>query len=345
MRYIDLRSDTATRPSPAMRQFMAEAPVGDDQICEDPTVNTLQEEVANLLGKEAAMFLPSTTMANQIACKIHTNPGDAIILEATAHPLHFEAGGLAFHSGLMVIPLPGVRGVFQAEQVAGAIRGDNPHYARVSCLSIENTHNMGGGTIWPLATQNAVCAEARRFGLHLHLDGSRLLNASVATGIPAATYAAPFDSVALCFSKGLGAPVGSCLAGSKDFVREVRRYKHLFGGAMRQAGIIAAGALFALRHNVARLAEDHANARRLAESLSAIPGIAVEVEHVDTNLVFFSVDGTGLAAEEISERLKQHGVLILPTMGHQRMRAVTHLDVSAADIDTALTAMAKVVGA
>jgi threonine aldolase len=344
MHIIDLRSDTATRPSEAMRRFMAFAPVGDEQIKEDPTVNRLQEATAELLGKEAALFLPSTTMANQIAFKVLTNPGEEILIEATAHPVHFEAGGLAFHSGLMVRLLQGVRGIFQPGQVEAAIRPDNPHHCRTTCLSIENTHNMGGGTIWPLDLLNAVCQVGRKHGLKLHLDGSRLLNASVATGIPAKAYAEPFDAVALCFSKGLGAPVGSCLAGSREFIEEARRYKHLFGGAMRQAGIIAAGALYALQHNIDRLAEDHANARKLAQGLASIPGIDIDPSEVQTNLVFFNIGNTGLTPIELSTRLREeHGVLILPTLGPGRMRAVTHLDVSAEDIDIALHAIKKVV--
>lgn len=344
MRIIDLRSDTATRPSEAMRRFMAYAPVGDEQIREDPTVNELQETTAALLGKEAALFLPSTTMANQIAFKVLTNPGDEILIEATAHPVHFEAGGLAFHSGLMVHPIEGERGLFRPEQVEAAIRPDNPHHCRTTCLSIENTHNMGGGTIWPLDLLLAVCRAGKKHGLKLHLDGSRLLNAAVATGIPAGEYAAPFDAVALCFTKGLGAPVGSCLAGSKEIIEEARRYKHLFGGAMRQAGIIAAGALYALRHNVDRLAEDHANAQKLAQGLADIPGIDIDPRHVETNLVFFNVAKTGLTPAEISRRLREeHGVLILPTLGSGRMRAVTHLDINAEDIDIALQAIKKVV--
>lgn len=345
MHVIDLRSDTATRPSEAMRCFMAEAPVGDEQRNEDPTVNALQEETAALLGMEAALFLPSTTMSNQIAFKVHTRPGDEVIMDAYAHPAHFESGGLAFHSGVTLRLVTGVRGIFQPSQILEVMPPLDPHFSRPTCLALENTHNQGGGTIWPLSLLREVCNTGRRLGLALHLDGSRLFNASVATGVPAATYASPFDSVALCFSKGLGAPVGSCLVGSKALIEEARRYKHLFGGAMRQAGIIAAGALYALRHNIHQLTQDHANARCLAEGLATIPGVSLRPENVETNIVFFDVADAGLTAAEVSQLLAKEGVLINPSMGTTRLRAVTHLDITTPDIERTLEVVRRVLDA
>ena len=338
---IDLSSDTATRPTPAMRRCIAEAAVGDEQRNEDPTVNVLQDKVAELLGKEAALFLPSSTMSNEIAFKVHTRPGDEIIMEQSSHPIHFEVGGPAFHSGAMIYPLVGHRGIFAPEQVSEAIRPDTPHFPRSRLVSLENTHNLGGGSIWPLPQLEAVCAVARRHQLALHLDGARLMNAVVASGIPAAAYAAPFDSVCLCLSKGLGAPVGSVLAGSRDFMREARRYKHLFGGAMRQAGIIAAGGVYALEHHVDRLAEDHANAQLLAEGLASLRGIALKPEDVETNIVFFDLTAAApMTAPALVERLQQAGVR-MGAMGQTRVRAVTHLDVSRQDIETTLDIMHK----
>ena len=333
---IDLSSDTATCPTPAMRRAMAEAPVGDEQKGEDPTVNLLQDMTANLLGKEMAIFLPSSTMSNEIAFKVHTRPGDEIIMEQSSHPIHFEVGGPAFHSGAMIYPIAGHRGLFQPRQLEAAIRPDAPHFPRSRLVSLENTHNLGGGAIWPIDQLEAVCATARQHGLSLHLDGARLLNAVVASGIPAARYAAPFDSVCLCLSKGLGAPVGSVLAGSQDFIREARRYKHLFGGAMRQAGIIAAGGVYALDHNIERLAEDHANAKCLAEGLSSMTGVDIRAEDVETNIIFFELTPEApVTAPIFVKRLEQRGIRMI-AMGPSRIRAVTHLDVSRQGIETAL---------
>jgi threonine aldolase len=333
---IDLSSDTATCPTQAMRRSMAEAPVGDEQKGEDPTVNLLQEKTAHLLGKEMAIFLPSSTMSNEIAFKVHTRPGDEIIMEQSSHPIHFEVGGPAFHSGAMIYPIVGHRGLFQPNQLAAVIRPDAPHFPRSRLVSLENTHNMGGGAIWPIDQLEAVCMTARQHGLFLHLDGARLLNAVVASGIPAARYAAPFDSVCLCLSKGLGAPVGSVLAGSKDFIREARRYKHLFGGAMRQAGIIAAGGVYALDHNIERLVEDHANAKLLAEALASMTGVDIRPEDVETNIVFFELTTeASVTAPVFVDRLEQRGVRMI-AMGPSRIRAVTHLDVSREGIERAL---------
>jgi threonine aldolase len=333
---IDLSSDTATCPTPAMRRFMAEAPVGDEQKGEDPTVNLLQEKTAKLLDKEMAIFLPSSTMSNEIAFKVHTRPGDEIIMEQSSHPIHFEVGGPAFHSGAMIYPIAGHRGLFQPDQLEAAIRPDAPHFPRSRLVALENTHNMGGGAIWPIEQLEEVCATARRYALSLHLDGARLLNAVVASGISAARYAAPFDSVCLCLSKGLGAPVGSVLAGSQAFIREARRYKHLFGGAMRQAGIIAAGGVYALDHHIERLVEDHANAKLLAEGLASMAGVDIRAEDVETNIVFFELTSEApVTAPIFVEQLEHRGVRMI-AMGPSRLRAVTHLDVSRQGIETAL---------
>ncbi len=339
---IDLSSDTATCPTPDMRRLMAEAPVGDEQKGEDPTVNLLQEKTADLLGKEAAIFLPSSTMSNEIAFKVHTRPGEEIIMEQSSHPIHFEAGGPAFHSGAMIWPIAGDRGLFQPAQLAAAVRADSPHFPRSRLASLENTHNMGGGSIWPIEQLKAVCATARQHHLALHLDGARLLNAVIASGISAARYAAPFDSVCLCLSKGLGAPVGSVLAGSQDFIREARRYKHLFGGAMRQAGIIAAGGVYALDHHIDRLAEDHANAQVLAEGLSSLPGIDIRTADVETNIIFFELTPeASTTAQTFIQQLQQRGVRMI-ALGPSRIRAVTHLDVSRKDIEVALDVIQSV---
>lgn len=334
---IDLSSDTATRPTPAMRAFMSAAPVGDDQRGEDPSVNALQEEAAALLGKEAALFLPSATMANQVALKTLTRPGDEVICHEHSHIRLYEGGGPAVLSGVLLTALPGARGVFTPEQVRACVRAPwDPHYAVPRVVSVENTHNYAGGCVWRPEEQAAVAAAARELGLSLHLDGSRLLNAATALGVPAAGVAAPFDTVTLCLSKGLGAPVGAILAGNRDLIGEARRWKHVFGGAMRQAGIVAAGGLYALRHHVERLRDDHENAARLAEGLAAIPGVALDPAP-ETNIVYFDVSGTGLTADAARERLLAGGVRA-SGVGPRRLRFVTHLDVPRPDIDRAVEA-------
>ena len=335
---VDLYSDTQTRPSPAMRSAMANAEVGDEQRDEDPTVTELCRTVADLLDKDAALFLPSGTMCNEIAYRTHTQPGDEIILHEWSHALHFETGAPAALSGVMLRTLSGPRGMFDADQVRGAIRGRGNHYQRSRLVSVENTTNLGGGAVWDLAVLEGVASAAREAGLATHMDGARLLNAAVASGNPAAAFASGFDSVWIDMSKGLGAPVGGVLAGSSDFIAEARRHKHQFGGAMRQAGIIAAGGLYALRHNVDRLAEDHANARRLAEGIADAPGVALDPGTVETNMVFFDVRQD---ADRVSAALLERGVRIGAT-GPNRMRAVTHLDVDADRIDRAVAAVHEV---
>lgn len=330
---IDLFSDTITKPTPEMRKFMTEAEVGDEQQKEDPTVNALVEKVCELLGKEDAVFLPSGTMCNQIAFRVYCRPGDEIIMDETAHTRHYETGGPAAHSGACMYPVRGKRGVFSVSQLEEAIRPDNNHLPRSRVVLIEQTSNLGGGSIWPIETIQSVCIAAHRHGLMCHMDGARLFNAEVATGLSAKAYSIAFDSVWVDFSKGLGAPVGAALAGSKEFIREAWRWKHQFGGAMRQAGIIAAGALYALTHHVERLAEDHENARILAEGLAQVNGI--EVEPVQTNLIFFDVSGLHVTAEAFNTLLTKKGVRV-SILGKTRARAVTHLDVSRPQVEEAL---------
>jgi threonine aldolase len=336
---IDLYSDTITKPTQGMRRFIAEAEVGDEQQKEDPSVNKLVEMVCDLLGKDDAVYLPSGTMCNQIAFRVHCRPGDEIIMDDTAHTRHYETGGPAALTGAMTYPLAGDRGIFTAAQLEAAVRSASNHLPRSRVVLVEQTSNLGGGSIWPLDAIQSVCATAHKHGILCHMDGARLLNAVAATGVKASTYAQPFDSVWIDFSKGLGAPVGAALAGSKGFIQEAWRWKHQFGGAMRQAGIIAAGAVYALNHHVERLAEDNENAQILARGLAEIKGIAVEP--VDTNLIFFDVAGTGLTAEGFSALLMAKGVRI-SVLGKTRGRAVTHLDVSREQVKEAIEIIRQV---
>jgi len=329
---VDLYSDTVTRPTADMRRFMCEAEVGDEQKMEDPTVNELCEMVADLLGKEAAVFLPSGTMCNEIALRVHARPGEEVIAHHTAHPIHFETGGPGALAGVNIRGIDGPRGQFDAAAVEAAVRPPFRHFPRSRLLWVEQTSNLGGGSVWPLARIEAVTAVARRHRLATHLDGARLLNAVVAAGVSAREYAAPFDSAWIDFTKGLGAPVGAALAGSRAFIDEAWRCKQQMGGAMRQAGIIAAAGIYALRHHVKRLAEDHGNARRLAAGLAELPGISVDPSSVETNIVFF--DTIANAAEAV-EHLLAHGVR-MGALAPRTSRAVTHLDVDAAAIDRAL---------
>jgi threonine aldolase len=335
---VDLFSDTVTRPTESMRRFMCAAEVGDEQQREDPTVNLLQDMVADLLGKEAALFLPSGTMCNQVAFAVHCRPGDEILLQELAHPLLYEVGGPSAMVGAVLRPLAGARGQFTAEQVRAAIRPPAYYMPRTRVLSVEQTSNVTGGICWSLQQIEAVCGVAHDGGLITHMDGARLLNAVVATGTSARQFAARFDSVWIDLSKGLGAPVGAVLAGTGDFIEEAWRYKQRFGGAMRQAGIIAAGGVYALRHHVDRLAQDHERARQLAQGLAELPGVAIDPERVETNIVIFDVRETGLSGDAFAERtLASHGVRF-SVLGPTTVRAVTHLDVPADGVIVALEA-------
>jgi threonine aldolase len=335
---VDLFSDTVTRPTEPMRRFMCAAEVGDEQQREDPTVNLLQDMVAELLGKEAALFLPSGTMCNQVAFAVHCRPGDEILLQELAHPLLYEVGGPSAMVGALLRPLPGPRGQFTADQVREAIRPPAYYMPRTRALSVEQTSNVTGGVCWSLERIEAVCVAAHEGGLVTHMDGARLLNAVVATGVPARQFAATFDSVWIDLSKGLGAPVGAVLAGSAAFIEEAWRYKQRFGGAMRQAGIIAAGGVFALRHHVERLAEDHDRARQLARGLAELPGIAIDPDRVETNIVIFDVRETGLSGDDFAGRtLASHGVRF-SVLGPTMVRAVTHLDLPPDAVSRALEA-------
>ena len=337
---VDLYSDTVTRPTPAMRQAMFEAEVGDEQLFDDPTVNELQRVVAELLGKEAAVFLPSGTMCNQIAIRAHCRPGDEMICHRTAHPLHFEAGGPAALAGVNARTIEGARGQYDADAVEAAIRPMWREMPRSRLLWVEQTCNLGGGSIWPLERIEAVTGVAREHGLATHLDGARLFNAVVASGVTARAYAAPFDSAWIDFSKGLGAPVGAALAGSSAFIEEAWRLKQQMGGAMRQSGFLAAAALYALRHNVDRLADDHANARRLAEAIAGLPGIEVDADGVETNLVYIELTGDRDSAEVV-DAFRKRGIR-LSALGLRTVRAVTHLDVDAAGIERAIVVAREV---
>jgi len=335
---IDLSSDTVTQPSVEMRRFMAEAPVGDEQKREDPSVNRLQEMVADLTGKEAALYVPSGTMCNAIGVKLHTQPGDKIIVERSAHIYIAETGGPGLLAGVMTALVDGERGVFTSDQVQEAVLPSGSlNNASTPLVCIENTHNRGGGRVWPLEAFQAVTATARGLGMKIHLDGARLLNAVVASGVSAAVWAAEVDTVWIDLSKGLGAPVGAVLAADAETIERARRYKQMFGGAMRQAGIIAAGGIYALEHNVERLAEDHEHARLLACGLHEIPGIELDPAEVETNIVFFDVAGTGLTAQEFNEQLQSHGArMAAGGYGSTLLRAVTHLDVSKLDVNRVL---------
>ena len=342
---IDLRSDTATRPSEGMRHAIAVALVGDEQKREDPTVNELQERVAALLGQEAAIFLPTATMANQIALKLLSHPGDVLVAEEYSHVVIYEYGGAAAHAGLMTLGLPGDRGRLTTDQVRRAAEPSTKVAdQRAAVLSLEDTHNSSGGRVWPIADLDEVVATAREVGLAAHLDGARLINAAVALGVPPSDIAARFDTVTICLSKGLGCPLGALLAGSRGLMHRAWREKHLMGGAMRQAGVVAAAGVYALDHNVERIAEDHARARSLAEALDAA-GVPVDLEQVETNFVQIDCARLGLERAEALERLQAVGVGLSTTIHPTVMRAVTHLDVSDEDIAQASELIPAALGA
>ena len=326
-----------------MRECMAAAPVGDEQLREDPTVNKLQELVAELTGKEAALFLPSGTMCNAIAFIVHTRRGEAVILDRKAHPNISEGGGPAVLAGLMMRTVEGARSVFTADQVRAEIAAGGTHISRTSMLSVENSTNLGGGKIWPLETLAELRGVVDEHDMKFHMDGARLMNAAVGSGVSAKEIASYVDTVWIDLSKGLGAPVGAVLAGPRNFIEESRLWKHRLGGAMRQAGVIAAAGVYAFEHNVERLAVDHANAKYIEAGLAGIPGIKQVNGPVETNILFFSVSETGLSVVEVGRRLLERGVRMAPYAASNVIRAVTHLDVDRADCEKAVAALREAV--
>ena len=339
---IDLRSDTVTKPTEAMRMAMARADVGDDVYGEDPTVNRLQDMAATMFAKKAALFVPSGTMANQLAIRLHTQPGQEVIVESTAHIVRYEQGAAGALAGVQLHWVVGNRGLISAEQVEAAVRPKDPHTIQTALICLENTHNSGGGTIYPLATIERIRAVAAAHGIPMHLDGARLFNAVAATTLPPASYAQHFDTLSVCLSKGLGAPVGSLLMmNDLTLLDKAKRLRRMYGGAMRQSGILAAAGIYALEHHIGRLKVDHDHAKRLARRLQQISTVRISPQDVDTNIVIFDVIGHHLTPSAIVAALKQEGVLI-NTIGGASFRAVTHLDISSASIDQACDIFARV---
>ena len=337
---INMHSDTQSQPTPGMKDAMMAAKLGDEQSMTDPTATKLSETVAELLGKEAAVLMPSGTMCNVAAIAVHCRTGDEILCDRTSHIVNAEAGALAMF-GAMVRPLEGEYGIFSPDQLAAAIRPVNRNAPRSRVVEVEQTSNAGGGTVWPLETLEAIADVAKNHELILHMDGARLMNAVVATGVAAKVQAAPFDSVWIDLSKGLGCPIGGVLAGSEDFIHEAWQWKQRLGGAMRQSGVIAAAGLYALENHVERLAEDHSNARLFAERVANLPGISVDLETVQTNMIFFDVSRSGIPAQAMQAGLAEKGVRI-SAVSATRLRAVTHLDVSNTDVEEAADAVRAV---
>jgi threonine aldolase len=339
---IDLRSDTVTKPTEAMRQAMARADVGDDVYGEDPTVNRLQDMVATMFGKKAALFVPSGTMANQLAIRLHTQPGQEVIVESKSHIVRYEQGAAGALAGVQLHWIAGVRGLISAEQVEAAVRPKEPHTIQTALICLENTHNSGGGTIYPLATIERIRAVANTHGIPMHLDGARLFNAIVATTLPPGSYAQHFETLSVCLSKGLGAPAGSLLMmNDLTLLDKARRLRRMYGGAMRQSGILAAAGIYALEHHVGRLKVDHDHAKQLARRLQQIPTVKITPQDVDTNIVIFDVIGHRLTPPAIVASLKQEGVLI-NAIGGSSFRAVTHLNISSAMTEEACEIFARV---
>lgn len=338
---IDLRSDTVTRPTQEMRRAMAAAEVGDDVFGDDPTVNALQDLAAEVMGKEAALFVPTGSMGNQVCLGALTRPGDEVVCDEGAHFLHYEGGSIAAHLGLVARPLHGDRGVLGADQVSDALRPGNEHNPRSAVVAIENTHNSAGGRVFPIDEARAVAKVCREHDVPMHLDGARIFNAQVATGVPARAWAQCADTVTFCFSKGLGAPIGSMVCSSAEVIARGRTIRKRLGGGMRQVGVLAAAARVALESGVERLADDHANARRLAAGLEGLHPDSVVPEDVATNMVYVDLRPFHHSAPEVSAALRSEGILTLGFPGHS-MRLVTHRDVSAGDVDAALEALRKV---
>ena len=341
---IDLRSDTVTQPSIAMREVMAQALVGDDVYGEDPTVNRLEEIAAILLEKEAALFVPSGVMANQLSIRVHTQPGDEVIVESTSHIIRYEGGSASSLSQVQLCGIYGDRGLLSPDQVSAAIRRSDVHNPPTTLLCLEQTHNSGGGSVYPIAKIESLTKLAREYDLNLHLDGARLFNASVATGISVAEYARGFDTVSFCLSKGLGAPVGSLIVSTRSRIAKLRRLRKVFGGAMRQAGILAAAGIYALEHNVPRLKEDHDNAKHLALLLQQIPTVFVDPDKVETNIVIFEVVSHNYSTQKLLHCFKQAGVLLNP-VGERMFRAVTHLDISVQNIEEVAQILSNTIAA
>lgn len=343
MRTVDLRSDTLTQPTDEMRRVIAGAEVGDDVFGEDPTINTLQDRVAKMLGKEAGLFVPSGTMGNQIAINVHTQPGDEVICEINSHIFNYEGGAPALLSGVQLHPLQGEAGHFTVEQVKAALRPPDHHFPHTRLVVVENTHNRAGGAIFPLEHIKSISTFAWENGLKMHCDGARLWNAHVATGIALAEYGSYFDTISLCLSKGLGAPVGSVLVGSAEDMDRAHRYRKLYGGGMRQAGILAAAGLYALEHNLRRLELDHERAKKLAECLSTFAGVSVDLDATQTNIVIAQFDPEYYTAESANVALQEMGIKAIP-FAHDKIRFVTHLNLGDADIEWTIEAFHRIFG-
>ncbi len=342
MELIDLRSDTVTKPTPAMRRAMAEAEVGDDVYGEDPTVNRLQDRAAEIFEKEAALFVPSGTMGNQICIKLHTQPGTEVVLEERSHIYNYELGMMATLSGVLPRPVRGEDGLLNWNLIAGAVHHQAPYYVTPSSLiAMENTHNMAGGAVLSLAAAREICERAAALGLPVHLDGARIFNAAVALNTTVAEIARPFDSVMFCLSKGLGAPVGSLILGRREFIKEAQVWRKRLGGGMRQAGVLAAAGLVALEESPKVLPEDHAHARRLAEGLAELRGVQIDPEKVQTNIVIFDIAATGMTTAAFSAALRERGVLA-NGINAREMRMVTHYDIKRAGIERALQAAREI---
>ncbi len=344
MKLIDLRSDTVTKPTAAMRRAMSDAEVGDDVYGEDPTVNRLQERAAELLGKEAALFVPTGTMGNQICVKLHTRPGTEIVLEERSHIFNYEMGAAAAFSGVTCRPVRGENGLLNWDLIAPAIHHSAPYYVTpTSLVALENSHNMAGGAVLPISVMNDICDRAHALGLPTHLDGARIFNAALALNTTVAEIARPFDSVMFCLSKGLGAPVGSMIVGTKDFIKEAISVRKLLGGGMRQVGVLAAAGMIALEESPKLLVEDHANAKRLAEGLAELRGVQIDPERVQTNIAIFDIAATGISTAQMTAELKARGVLA-NGINAREMRMVTHYDVSRDDIEQTLNITKDILG-
>lgn len=340
MRFADFRSDTLTKPTHEMRKAMFEAEVGDDVFGEDPTINRLQKMMAKLTGKEAALFVTSGTQGNEVCISAHTKPGKEIIVGKESHIFNYECGGPSLLSGVQMYPVNDQNGIVTLDQIKAAVRHVDVHYPQTNLICLENTHNRAGGVLLPLENIKEISKFARNNKLKIHLDGARLWNASIATGISLKEYCQYFDSVSLCFSKGLGAPVGSIVVGDKNFIHKVHYYRKVFGGGMRQAGILAAACIYAVEKHFERLKEDHQRAKRFAEAISKIPAIKVDLKTIQTNIVIFDVDIPGFVAEDFLIKLQENGVLMLE-IDPNRIRAVTHLDLTDEDLEKAIDVLSN----